>query len=247
MRIFARSYRRRRSVMCWMISRPARPKPLTRYQTPSAACFNPQKSPFEGLSLPADIAISDYGGTAPPLLTTCSTVIFDGTRYSRHPRPAHQQGVGFHHAERFTFAEVVGFAAVVMVCGGITTSCSWSGSSHPGFRVKELADIAANLPRILPRPRHHVMPPPPVSSAACSLVSPLTSICTAGRLARWSVTVSLPPVLPTFEPLALRRGSFYFPRYKPIRPRIALIGVNVLRVKLHGADGVIQLPCGTDS
>nr|DAY64954.1 MAG TPA: hypothetical protein [Caudoviricetes sp.] len=34
------------------------------------ACFNPQKSPSpEGLSLPSNIAIPDYGGTAPSLLT----------------------------------------------------------------------------------------------------------------------------------------------------------------------------------
>jgi hypothetical protein len=88
----------------------------------SIACFNHKKPLSEGLSLPADIAISDYGGTAPPLLTTCSTVIFDGTRYSRHPRPAHQQGVGFHHAERFTLAEVGGFAVGLCLCGGIVNS-----------------------------------------------------------------------------------------------------------------------------
>jgi hypothetical protein len=121
MRIFARSYRRRRSVMCWMISKPAQPKPLTRFQTPSAACFNPQKAPHRGAFT---TGISPFL-TIRTLLTTCSTVIFDGTRYSRHPRPAHQQGVGFHHAERFTFAEVGGFAAGRVLCGGITTS--WYG------------------------------------------------------------------------------------------------------------------------
>ncbi len=46
--------------------------------------------------------------------------------------------------------------------------------------------------------------PPVVSSCAGnSLVSPLTSILTTGRLARCSVTLSLPPVCPTFEPSAL--------------------------------------------
>ncbi len=102
MQIFARSYRRPRSVTCWMISKPAQPKPLTRYQTPSAACFNQQKAPHRGALL--------YRQTS-PFLTMLQHCHFRRYSILRHPRPAHQQGVGFNNAERFALAKAGCFAA----------------------------------------------------------------------------------------------------------------------------------------
>lgn len=66
--------------------------------------------------------------------------------------PAHKQGVRLHHAERFTFAEVVGFAACrvfvrryrdfVVVLSGVIGHTQL-------FRVKELPHIATNLPGVI--------------------------------------------------------------------------------------------------
>ena len=71
---------------------------------------------------------------------------------SGNAAPAHQQGVRFHHAERFTLAEIVGFAACcvfvrryrdfVIVLSGVIGHTQL-------FRVKELPHITANFPRVI--------------------------------------------------------------------------------------------------
>jgi hypothetical protein len=74
------------------------------------------------------------------------------------------------------------------------------------FRVKELTHIAANFPRVI-FTRHST--DCAAAARGCQLLLGLLAGFAADinlhgwQVPRWSVTLSLPPVFPTFEPSAL--------------------------------------------
>ena len=66
--------------------------------------------------------------------------------------PAHKQGVRFHHAERFSFAEVGGFAAGRVFVRGhnyFMVMLPAHIRDTQLFRVKELPHIPAYFPRVI--------------------------------------------------------------------------------------------------
>lgn len=150
--------------------------------------------------------------------TTGMTVTGQATRLQ------HISSVGFNHAERFSLAKVGCFAAgrmfvrrdrdamlMVFCIVGIVPSRIF-------LVIRSVGGVLPGIPGAPSPALCRCLPFPDVVSSccSCSLVSPVTSICTAGRFARSNVTVSLPPVFPTFEPSALPPGLFYFHRCKSI-------------------------------
>lgn len=157
----------------------------------------------------------------------------------------------FHHAERFTLAEVVGFTGDVMVMRwdinimlmvrllvGFAQVC-W---------VKTLADITANLPRVIPA-RHAAMFV--FTGGFCGQRLPwlFAGLASDADLHGRQVGllehdgIAAAGLADVCAAGFTDTNGFIFPGIDPFRPRVALIRVNVLRVKFYGANRIIQLPC----